>query len=88
MEQLEIENLYRLNDTSDFNHILSRFIALLSSTKEKKNRDDNELFPGAEPVRLCRKDFSFLKKNQYWVCEKSQGFRVLVLFTNENIFFL
>jgi hypothetical protein len=87
MDQLEIENCERIND-SDLNLIQSRFIALLSSTKEKRNRDDIEgHFPGAEPVKLCRRDFNFLKKNQYWVCEKSQGFRVLVLFLRDDVYF-
>jgi mRNA guanylyltransferase len=89
MEQLVIENCKKIDVASDFSDIQSRFIALLSSTKDKRKRDNDSenLFPGAESVRLCRRDFSFLKKNQYWVCEKSQGFRVLVLFLSEDVYF-
>ncbi|KOS13828.1 mrna guanylyltransferase [Malassezia pachydermatis] len=36
-------------------------------------------FPGSQPISFNKKSVSYLLKEDYWVCEKSDGQRVLVL---------
>jgi len=43
-------------------------------------------FPASQPVFLSRRDFDFLKRAKYWVCEKSEGVRVLVLSLRDGVF--
>ncbi|KAI0062306.1 mRNA capping enzyme [Artomyces pyxidatus] len=43
----------------------------------------HDRFPGSQPVSFSIKDLDRLENNDYWVCEKSDGVRVLfVLLTN------
>jgi mRNA guanylyltransferase len=37
-------------------------------------------FPGPQPVSIERKDLSRIKRENYWVCVKSDGFRYLLVF--------
>ncbi|KLO18624.1 mRNA capping enzyme, alpha subunit [Schizopora paradoxa] len=37
----------------------------------------NDRFPGSQPVSFAQKDLDVLEKEDYWVCEKSDGVRVL-----------
>ncbi|KZV84146.1 mRNA capping enzyme, partial [Exidia glandulosa HHB12029] len=39
----------------------------------------HDSFPGAQPVSFVKSDIARLQKNDYWVCEKSDGIRVLLL---------
>jgi len=41
-------------------------------------------FPGPQPVTVEKKDFSLLKKEDYMVCEKSDGERAILLLINLN----
>ncbi|OBZ69095.1 mRNA-capping enzyme subunit alpha [Grifola frondosa] len=45
---------------------------------------DNERFPGSQPVSFGLKDLDKLEAQDYWVCEKSDGVRVL-LFVQTDI---
>ncbi|KAI0281354.1 mRNA capping enzyme [Russula aff. rugulosa BPL654] len=50
---------------------------------------NHERFPGSQPVSFSSKDLERLEREDYWVCEKSDGIRVLlvvltVLETNEQ----
>ncbi|KAF8236253.1 mRNA capping enzyme [Tricholoma matsutake] len=40
---------------------------------------DNPKFPGSQPVSFSEKDLAKLERQDYWVCEKSDGIRVLLL---------
>jgi len=40
---------------------------------------DQGRFPGAHPVSFSQRSIESLKKEDYWICEKSDGRRVLVL---------
>lgn len=35
-------------------------------------------FPGSQPISFAKKDLARLEQEDYWVCEKSDGVRVLV----------
>ncbi|PFH51739.1 hypothetical protein AMATHDRAFT_74773 [Amanita thiersii Skay4041] len=46
---------------------------------------DHDRFPGSQPVSFATKDLDKLEKEDYWVCEKSDGIRVLfVILTNQT----
>ncbi|EAU88637.1 mRNA guanylyltransferase [Coprinopsis cinerea okayama7 len=40
---------------------------------------DHERFPGSQPVSFSSKDLQKLESHDFWVCEKSDGIRVLFL---------
>ncbi|KAH8106803.1 mRNA capping enzyme [Cristinia sonorae] len=40
---------------------------------------DNDKFPGSQPVSFTANDLDKLEKQDFWVCEKSDGIRVLLL---------
>ncbi|KZV90459.1 hypothetical protein EXIGLDRAFT_720319, partial [Exidia glandulosa HHB12029] len=45
----------------------------------------HDSFPGAQPVSFVKNDITRLQKKDYWVCEKSDGIRVLMLvICNDN----
>ncbi|VDB82912.1 unnamed protein product [Peniophora sp. CBMAI 1063] len=45
----------------------------------------HDRFPGAQPVSFAERDLDRLVESDYWVCEKSDGVRVLlVILTNEH----
>ncbi|KAI5186860.1 mRNA guanylyltransferase [Nematocida homosporus] len=61
----------RINDKDSRN--LSREIGEILDLRSFQD------FPGAQPVTMCRQDIEDLKKREYYVCEKSDGVRALLL---------
>ncbi|KAF9014107.1 mRNA capping enzyme [Cyathus striatus] len=53
-------------------HWLKRHVAALCNL-------DNERFPGSQPVSFGTRDLLKLESQDFWVCEKSDGVRVLLL---------
>ncbi|KAI0807741.1 mRNA capping enzyme, catalytic domain-containing protein [Fomes fomentarius] len=56
-------------------------------------RLENERFPGSQPVSFASKDLDKLEEQDYWVAEKSDGVRVLMLVhtdtsTNDQMVYL
>ncbi|KAI0707622.1 mRNA capping enzyme, alpha subunit [Earliella scabrosa] len=47
-------------------------------------RLENERFPGSQPVSFAAKDLEKLEAQDYWVAEKSDGVRVLLLATTDQ----
>ncbi|KAJ7343323.1 mRNA capping enzyme, catalytic domain-containing protein [Mycena albidolilacea] len=45
---------------------------------------DHRRFPGSQPVSFLKTDLAKLETQDFWVCEKSDGIRVL-LFVNTNV---
>lgn len=45
-------------------------------------------FPGSKPVSMYKRDLPFLKQKKYWVCEKSDGVRAMVLLMENGIYFV
>jgi len=43
-------------------------------------------FPGSESVNLSKRDFDFLRRTKYWVCEKSDGIRALVMVLSDGMY--
>ncbi|KAA8908348.1 mRNA capping enzyme, catalytic domain-containing protein [Sphaerosporella brunnea] len=44
----------------------------------------NLSFPGAQPVSFCRRHINELKRDDYYLCEKSDGIRCLMYFTRDG----
>ncbi|EJD44151.1 mRNA capping enzyme, alpha subunit [Auricularia subglabra TFB-10046 SS5] len=53
-------------------HPLRRYVAQLCGLEKPR-------FPGAQPVSFVKNDLTRLERTDYWVCEKSDGVRVLLL---------
>ncbi|RDX56478.1 mRNA capping enzyme, alpha subunit [Lentinus brumalis] len=71
---------------SDQERWLKRYVANLC-------RLDHERFPGSQPVSFAAKDLAKLEAEDYWVAEKSDGIRVLLLVqtdtaTNDQMVYL
>ncbi|KZT26376.1 mRNA capping enzyme [Neolentinus lepideus HHB14362 ss-1] len=62
---------------SDQEKWLKRHVAMMCQM-------DHERFPGSQPVSFGTKDLEKLEKQDYWVCEKSDGVRVLLLVITLN----
>lgn len=52
-------------------HFLASRVAELCGTSETK-------FPGSQPISFSAGSLDLLEKKDFWVCEKSDGVRVLV----------
>eukprot|EP01130_Rhizamoeba_saxonica_P001251 TRINITY_DN11134_c0_g1_i1.p1 TRINITY_DN11134_c0_g1~~TRINITY_DN11134_c0_g1_i1.p1 ORF type:complete len:446 (-),score=85.74 TRINITY_DN11134_c0_g1_i1:66-1403(-) len=54
------------------------------------DHSQSRYFPGCAPVPLSRSDFDFVRsqKDNYWVCEKSDGKRALMLVLSSGIYLL
>ncbi|KAF9448015.1 mRNA guanylyltransferase [Macrolepiota fuliginosa MF-IS2] len=47
---------------------------------------DHDRFPGSQPVSFAVKDLARLEARDFWVCEKSDGIRVLLLIDRHNTY--
>lgn len=52
---------------------------LVQSVVRESIPDFRGRFPGAQPVSMTRQSLRKLEDNSYWVCEKTDGVRVLLL---------
>lgn len=59
--------------------------ALLNFIQESWKSDGNR-FPGPQPVSIERRHFSLLKRQPYFVCEKTDGVRHLLASIDEGVF--
>ena len=59
--------------------------ALLNFIQESW-KSDGTRFPGPQPVSIERRHFSLLKRQPYFVCEKTDGVRHLLVSTEEGVF--
>jgi len=59
--------------------------ALLNFIQESW-KSDGSRFPGPQPVSIERRHFSLLKRQPYFVCEKTDGVRHLLASTEEGVF--
>jgi len=90
MELLDIntELIQKIENENELNRIRLLF---LNKINNNENQHLNDIFknkyPGTRYDYLHKRDFNFLKRNNYWVCEKSEGVKVLILFTKEQIYF-
>ncbi|KAF8921076.1 mRNA capping enzyme [Mucidula mucida] len=50
----------------------------LKSTVTRLCNLNNQRFPGSQPVSFLTRDLAKLEREDYWVCEKSDGLRVLL----------
>jgi len=57
---------------------------ILGYIKESWKSDGR--FPGPQPVSIERRHFSWLKRQPYFVCEKTDGVRQLLVSTDEGVF--
>ncbi|KAK8790972.1 hypothetical protein WA158_005603 [Blastocystis sp. Blastoise] len=49
---------------------------------------DKVAFPGSQPVSMSKKNWGLIKKDEYVVCEKSDGVRYLLLFYNYKMYYI
>jgi hypothetical protein len=61
--------------------------ALLDFVQESW-KSDGTRFPGPQPVSIERRHFSLLKRQPYFVCEKTDGVRHLLASTEEGVFLI
>lgn len=65
---------------------------LLKKAVSELCRLNNNRFPGAQPVSFTKLDLEKLTNEDYWVCEKSDGIRVLLFIStqggNQGVFLL
>lgn len=59
--------------------------ALLNFIQESW-KSDGARFPGPQPVSIERRHFSLLKRQPYFICEKTDGVRHLLASTEEGVF--
>lgn len=59
--------------------------ALLNFIQESW-KSDGTRFPGPQPVSIERRHFSLLKRQPYFICEKTDGVRHLLASTEEGVF--
>ncbi|KAG0640026.1 putative mRNA guanylyltransferase [Tuber brumale] len=57
---------------------------LRSEIAEMLGRGRNLNFPGAQPISFARKHLDELKREDYYLCEKSDGIRCLLYFTYDG----
>jgi len=61
--------------------------ALLNFIQESWNSDGSR-FPGPQPVSIERRHFPLLKRQPYFVCEKTDGVRHLLASTEDGVFLI
>ena len=61
----------RLNEDPNIQHFLSERVSSLCGLTSNK-------FPGSQPVSFTSSSLDLLENMDFWVCEKSDGVRVLV----------
>jgi hypothetical protein len=69
-----------LNDSASKIDKKQVIIKISSECKRLMGIDfDNKTFPGPQPVAVEKKDFKMLNDNDYMVCEKSDGERIVLI---------
>jgi hypothetical protein len=60
-------------------------LKITTECKKLMNIDfDNKTFPGPQPVAVEKKDFTTLNNNDYMICEKTDGERIVLIFIKIN----
>jgi mRNA guanylyltransferase len=95
MEYLQIE-WTPIVDENETKRLKKKLYTLTYNHKKIENaRGFNEfidtqnlksVFPVATPVQLSKRDVEFLKENDYWVSEKSNGIKVLVMILSSGVY--
>lgn len=75
---------YRITDSTDLDDLKGRLQHLCQSASRR--------FPGSQPVSFDFNSLDLLEQEDFWVCEKSDGVRVLVMIvgtpTGQDIFLI
>ncbi|KAM0674477.1 Dcp1p-Dcp2p decapping enzyme complex alpha subunit [Gurleya vavrai] len=81
--EFDVSTIGQLLTENDSKKILKQINSFIS-INQSQNLEKTD-FPGSHPITLLKKHIDFLLNENYYVCEKSDGIRVLLyIFTHNN----
>jgi len=87
--EIEVEKVIESEKIRELNNQLFRRMYHKNGLEDKQINDNwiqKVGFPGSEAVNLSKRDFEFLKRTNYWDCEKSDGIRALVMILSDGMY--